>query len=113
VPRGGKRAGAGNRQHVVGARGWLRSVCDDPEFRELVVKAIRSDLTEGRTESYFKALEHGIGRPPQALDVRTANTDADGQLIYRACFEDGLSVGDVLPAQSPTLPASLLGGQEP
>lgn len=73
-------------------REWLRRQLGSPERRAAFLRALDKELAEGKTDAFFRALAHGHGQPPQALDIRHAETDAEGQLIYRAAFEDGAPV---------------------
>ena len=104
MPRGGKRAGAGRKDSVVGGRAWLRSIADDPARRLRVESAIDKAITKGELGPIFHAFEHGYGRPPQALDIKLGNADAEG---FRCVFDDGTPIGHGLPATALPLPAGV------
>jgi hypothetical protein len=67
----------------------MRIAVDNPKRWERFIQAIDVQLSEGNPEAFLRAFEHGYGRPPQALDVRTAEVTPGQQRIYRAAFDDG------------------------
>ena len=86
----------GRPREAVGGRRWVRELVDDPERREAFRACLDSalagkDPVDG-VAAYLRAFEHGYGRPPQALDVRTSEVAPGEQIIYRAAFEDGAPV---------------------
>lgn len=88
MPWGGKRVGAGSyTSGAFNVRKWLRSLVEDPKRRILFEKAIDKELRDGNTNGFFKALTHGIGVPPQALDVHHSGNVTLG--VRRAAFADG------------------------
>ena len=79
----------------------LRQITEDPTAIENAVEHARTDA-----EFWLKLVQQLHGRPPQALDVRTAQVDADefGCLTYRSAFDDGTPIGDVSAAALEALP---------
>lgn len=75
MPRGGARPNSGPNNPVQGTRKWFRSLVEDPKLRAKVEKIIAAEVDEGNLTNYWKAVEHGFGRPPQALDVKVGGGD--------------------------------------
>lgn len=101
MPRGGKRKGAGKPQSVAGTRAWLRKMCENPDMRAKVEAAVRASVEEGDLSDYWKALEHGFGRPPQALDIKV---DDHRQSVDLADFWAGVEAADTTVTS--TIPSS-------
>ena len=87
MPRGGARPNSGPRRPIAGTRKWFRDLVEDPKRRAKVEAIIDQDLAENRLENYWKAVEHGFGRPPQALDVKVGG--GEGPLEFEIQFSDG------------------------
>lgn len=70
---GGRRPGSGRKPISIGLRDKAR--IEALRLLPEALKAIEADLKAGRTDSYFKLIEHGYGRPPQAVDVSLGGGD--------------------------------------
>lgn len=94
---GGRRAGAGRKPSgAKQAREWFRDIVCDPVRRQKFLAALDAQLEAGETAAYFKAMEHGFGRPPQSLNV-TGGLSVNGG-IFKAEFADGTQVYPDSPA---------------
>ena len=84
---GGRNGGATIK--VAGTRKWFRSIVEDKTLRAKVEEIIQAAVEEGNLTDYWKAVEHGFGRPPQALDIKTQHVEPrvvpifpDGQAVF-------------------------------
>ena len=84
--------GSGRYPTVPTGRGRMRDVVLNKERWVKFVAAIDAQLANGNPDAFLRAFEHGYGRPPQALDVRSADVTPGEQVIYAATFGDGESV---------------------
>lgn len=70
---GGRRKGTPNRA-TRAVKLFLAALCDDVR----VQAAVKARVLRGDTIAFFRALEHVIGKPRQAMDVRQ-----DAEVVYR------------------------------
>lgn len=70
---GGRRPGSGRKPVIAGTRAWLRKITSTPELKEQVVAAIQASVAKGDLTDWWKAVEHGFGRAPMSMDVRTTD----------------------------------------
>ncbi len=101
MPSGGKRAGAGRKVGVSGTRAWFRALCERPTLKKKVEEIILAEVKKGDLTNFWKAIEHGFGRPPQALDVKIGG-DQEAPLV----FDIRLADGTPLPSAVAELPTS-------
>ena len=70
----------------------MRSLVDNPERRRRLTEQFDAALSGAdaldAVASFVKIFEHAYGRPPQALDIRTAEVKPGDQVIYRAVVQD-------------------------
>lgn len=99
-PGSGPRPGNPGNTLAVGFRQWCRDVVGKPEVRKAIEDRCLTD-----PEFALRVCDHGYGRPPQALDVRTADVTPAQQQIYTAQFDDSLPVASTNGAHSPAAPA--------
>ena len=85
MAHGGKRPGSGPEVKIAGTRKWFRDIVENPDLRSRVEKIIQAEVAQGQLENWWKAVEHGFGRPPQALDIRTP--PGQGPLVYLVAHE--------------------------
>jgi len=82
---GGRKLGSVT---VTGGRPFVRSLVDNPANRKLVAKAfaraLRGTNAAEAVAAWDRMFQAAYGRPPQALDVRTADVTPGEQVIYRA-----------------------------
>ena len=77
----------GRPTKVAGTRKWFREIVEDPDRRQKVIDVIDAGIKAGNLCDYWKAVEHGFGRPPQALDVKIGG--GDEALEFEIKFADG------------------------
>ena len=80
--RGGRKPKGSTAKSNPGFRGWCRAVVEQPAVRKLIEAEARTN-----PEFALRVAEHGYGRPPQALDVRTN----DGKPIVHQVTFGGLA----------------------
>ena len=85
---------------VAGTRAWFRNIVENPELRAQVESVIREAVLKGDLTDYWKAVEHGFGRPPQALDVKVGPGEG-GPLVFEVQLDDG-SPAFATPESLPT-----------
>jgi hypothetical protein len=82
---GGRRKGTPNRL-TRAVKAFLAELCDSPAVQE----AVQARVLKGDTVAFFRALEHVVGKPRQAVEV-----NQDSRVVYswagelRTRLEDG------------------------
>ena len=95
---GGPRKGSG--RPVTPARQWMRDIAADPEARENLLQACKTDPI-----LYIRVFEAAHGRPPQCLKI-VGDEEAPLQIVHQVTFADGsplLASAAGLPEASPDL----------
>lgn len=82
-------------------RAWFRCLCEDPAMRSEVADIIHREVAMGCLTNFWKAIEHGYGKPPAAVDVKVSGND-DAPVVY----EVRLAGGEILAPSVAKLPTS-------
>lgn len=86
-------AHSGRKPLVVAGRAWFRSLVDDKARRQKFRENLDASLERGEVDAFMKCFEHGYGRPPQALDVKTTVDIPAGVLPVTIIPADSIAIG--------------------